>query len=83
MAAHSLFLGLCGARMRWRIRLTDPPASEPNPDREIPYLLCKECGTPCYVFETEKGSVREALCIACGNEAVARFALGDWEDDEG
>jgi hypothetical protein len=70
--------------MTRRIRLTDrPAASEPNPDREIPYLLCKECGTPCYVFETDKGRVTEALCIACGNEAVSMFIVGDWEEDEG
>jgi hypothetical protein len=54
----------------------------PNPDREIPYLLCKECGTPCYVFETEKGLVREALCITCGNEDVAMFLVGEWDDEE-
>lgn len=59
------------------------PPSEPNPDREIPYLVCKECGTPCYVFETQAGVVREALCIACGNDAVSMFLVGDWEDDEG
>ena len=59
------------------------PPSAPNPDREIPYLLCKECGTPCYVFETEAGVVREALCIACGNDAVPMFLVADWDDDQG
>jgi hypothetical protein len=53
-----------------------------NPDQEIPYLLCKECGVPCYVFETEKGLIREALCIACGNEKVSRFLRGEWDDVE-
>jgi hypothetical protein len=65
------------------ICLTDRFPTEPSPDREIPYLLCKECGTPCYVFEVEKGRIREALCIACGNDAVTMFLVGDWEDDEG
>lgn len=51
-----------------------------NPDREIPYLLCKDCGTPCYVFETEKGLIREALCISCGNDSVSNFLRGEWDD---
>lgn len=58
------------------------PPSDLNPDSEIPYLLCKECGSPCYVFETDKGRVTEALCIACGNEAVPMFRIGDWEDED-
>jgi len=62
--------------------LTDSPPSAPNPDREIPYLICKECGTPSYVFETEEGEVTEALCIACGNETVTAFLVGDWDDVE-
>jgi len=60
--------------------LNDRSSSEPNPDREIPYLLCKQCGTPCYVFETEGGRVSEALCLACGNESVPLFQIGDWDD---
>jgi hypothetical protein len=35
------------------------------------------------VFEVEKGHIREALCIACGNDSVTMFLVGDWEDDEG
>lgn len=65
------------------ICLTDPTVPDPNPDREIPYLLCKECGTPCYVFEVEMGRVTEALCLACGNEAVLMFTVGEWDDEEG
>jgi hypothetical protein len=67
--------------MSWSICLTDRPPSAPDPDREIPYLICKGCGTPCYVFETEKGQIREALCVACGNESVTDFLVGDWEDE--
>jgi len=63
--------------------LTDRTPSRPNSDNaEISYLLCKDCGTPCYVFETESGRVSEALCLACGNEAVAMFTVVDWDDDE-
>lgn len=62
--------------------MSDPPSSAPDPDREIPYLLCKECGTPCYVFESENGEVREALCVACGNEDVSAFIVGEWDDEQ-
>jgi hypothetical protein len=68
--------------MNRSIRLTDRPASDPNPDREIPYLRCKDCGTPCYVFEAQGGRVLEALCLACGNETVGMFLIGDWDDEE-
>jgi hypothetical protein len=67
--------------MSRRICLTDRPPSAPDPDREIPYLICKECGTPCYVFEIDMGQIREALCVACGNESVTDFLFGDWEDE--
>ena len=49
-------------------------------EREIDYLICRECNTPCYIFETENGEVREALCQVCGNDLIARFAVG--EDEE-
>ncbi len=62
--------------------LKDRTPSAPDPEREIPYLRCKECDTPCYVFETTEGQVREALCIACGNDSVTLFAPGKWDDDE-
>jgi hypothetical protein len=62
--------------------LTDrPPPSSPNQEREIPYLICKECNTPCYVFEVEAGHVTEAMCLACGNEAVVMFTIAEWEDE--
>jgi ribosomal protein S27E len=63
--------------------LTDAPPSAPNPDREIPYLRCKDCGTPCYVFEVEVGHITEALCLACGNDVVSAFTVGEWDDDDG
>ena len=58
-----------------------PPPSKSNEDREIPYLLCKDCNTPCYVFEVEAGHISEALCLACGNEVVGMFTVGEWEDE--
>jgi ribosomal protein S27E len=62
--------------------LTERKPSEPDPEAEIPYLRCKECDTPCYVFETNAGRVREALCIACGNDSVTLFSLGKWDEDD-
>src|SRR5262245_35521653 len=42
-------------------------------DRDVDYLICKQCQTPCYVFEMEGAIVTEATCIACGNEAKDDF----------
>jgi len=60
-----------------------PPASETD-DREIDYLICKNCNSPCYVFEVEMGRVTEAQCLVCGNEETSMFELGEevGSDDE-
>jgi len=50
-------------------------------DREIDYLVCKECQTPCYVFETDGGTIQEALCSVCGNEDKLRFAIGEIDEE--
>ena len=50
-------------------------------DREIDYLVCKECQSPCYIFETEGGRVLEAQCTVCGNEDTMRFAIGEVEEE--
>ena len=57
--------------------MTDQPPEARDPDTDIPYLICKDCGTPCYVFEVQDGQVTEALCVACGNEAVTMFMAGE------
>ena len=62
--------------------LTERKPAEPDPDKEIPYLRCKECDTPCYVFEVTEGRVYEATCIACGNDSVTLFTVADWDDEE-
>lgn len=64
------------------LHLTERKPSEPDPDEEIPYLRCKECDTPCYIFEVNAGQVREATCLACGNDSVTLFALGKWDDED-
>jgi len=38
------------------------------------YLICLNCETPCYTFEwTLEGVVKEAICLACGNEETDQF----------
>jgi rubrerythrin len=50
-------------------------------EREIDYLVCKECNTPCYVFEVEGDAIREAICPICGNDENERFSLGEIEEE--
>lgn len=38
------------------------------------YVVCLDCETPCYVFEWRDDALREALCVACGNDDVDAFA---------
>lgn len=54
-----------------------PPKKDSKEDREIDYLMCSQCGTPCYVFETEGSRILEATCLVCGNEEVGMFNLGE------
>jgi translation initiation factor 2 beta subunit (eIF-2beta)/eIF-5 len=55
-----------------------PPRPQPEiDDREIDYLICKQCNTPCYIFEIELGNVSEAQCLVCGNEEPKMFELGE------
>ena len=70
------------ARIVRSIPLAERSKRDLNPEHEIPYLLCKDCGVPCYVFETDRGVVREALCIACGNDSANNFLRGEWDDVE-
>jgi hypothetical protein len=49
-------------------------------DREIDYVICRECHTPCYIFEMEGEELKEALCQVCGNEDPSRFSLGEVEE---
>lgn len=49
----------------------------PAEDREVDFLICRNCGTPSYVFELEQGAISEAQCLVCGNDSVSQFGLGD------
>jgi hypothetical protein len=51
-----------------------------NDEREIDYLICRECNTPCYIFEMDGDRVKEALCQVCGNEDPGRFSIGEIEE---
>jgi hypothetical protein len=53
------------------------PKKKPREDQEIDYLMCTQCGTPCYVFELEGSKILEATCLVCGNDEVAQFNLGE------
>ncbi|HVT16211.1 MAG TPA: hypothetical protein VHQ90_08550 [Thermoanaerobaculia bacterium] len=46
------------------------------------YLVCLDCETPCYDFDWQDGTIREALCRACGNDDPDEFALPE-DIDEG
>lgn len=37
------------------------------------FLVCLECETPCYDFVWRDDKVKEAMCQACGNEAIDMF----------
>jgi hypothetical protein len=68
----------------------DGPPKSPNPNkkpdeyREVDYLMCSQCGTPCYVFEMDGSRITEATCLVCGNDEVRLFNMGEeaGADDE-
>lgn len=41
------------------------------------FLVCRECESPCYVFEWDGQRVTEAICSACGNDKPALFSTDD------
>ena len=59
--------------------MAEPPARRPQPrdDREVEYLICRQCNTPCYVFDIVDSQVMEAQCLVCGNDAINEFSLGE------
>jgi hypothetical protein len=62
----------------------DEPPRRPRLDTEqdLDYLICRQCNSPCYTFEMEKGKLKEAQCIVCGNDDLIMFNLGENEPDE-
>ena len=61
-----------------------PKKQTPAEDREVDYLMCSQCGTPCYVFEMDGSRITEATCLVCGNDEVRLFNVGEeaGADDE-
>jgi hypothetical protein len=46
-------------------------------DREVDYLICKQCSTPCYIFEMDGVRIAEAQCLVCGIDEPTMFAIGE------
>jgi hypothetical protein len=53
----------------------------PEDEREIEYLICRHCSSPCYVFHREKGNLIEAICEVCGNDDPLLFRITEDEDE--
>jgi hypothetical protein len=68
-------------RLEWRGGLVEGPKGHPkkkDEDREVDYLVCLQCGTPCYgVFEMEGERIVEAMCLTCGNDETSLFNIGE------
>jgi len=47
----------------------------------VDYLVCRQCNSPCYSFEMEMGSPKEAICTVCGNEDILLFNIGEEENE--
>jgi hypothetical protein len=56
------------------------PPKKKDEDREVDYLMCSQCGTPCYVFEMEGERIVEAMCLTCGNDEISLFNIGEEAD---
>jgi hypothetical protein len=56
---------------------TPPKKGDSKEDREIDYLMCSQCGTPCYVFEMDGTRILEATCLVCGNDEIRLFSIGE------
>jgi len=50
---------------------------------EIDYLICRNCDTPCYVFEMDpKGKIASAFCSVCGADGPDEFRVPDADERE-
>ena len=58
-----------------------PPKTRPEDELDVDYFVCRQCNSPCYSFEMEKGRLTEALCTVCGNDDILLFNLGEDEDE--
>ena len=60
-----------------------PPRRPPTDDEreEVEYLMCRQCNSPCYTFEMEKGTIQEAICMVCGNDDILLFNIAEEEHE--
>ena len=50
---------------------------------EVEYLVCRECESPCYVFELDrKQLITSAYCQVCGNDEPSLFRIPDVDERE-
>ena len=50
---------------------------------EVDFVICGNCETPCYAFETdENGKVTDALCPVCGNDEAKDFTVPEEDEEE-
>ena len=62
--------------------MPDIPPRKPLPEderEEVDYLICRQCNSPCYVFEMDKGRIQEATCTICGNDDILLFNIAEEE----
>ena len=46
--------------------------------KSIDYLICKNCASPCYVYDLdEQFGVVDALCHICGNDDASEFQVDE------
>ncbi|HKF43965.1 MAG TPA: hypothetical protein VKG01_12745 [Thermoanaerobaculia bacterium] len=57
-----------------------PARPSTEEEREIEYLVCRLCNTPCYTFEMDRGRLLEAVCMMCGNEDILLFQMTEEEE---
>jgi hypothetical protein len=62
----------------------DIPPRKPPPSEEsegVDYLTCRQCNSPCYVFELDRGRIKEAQCTVCGNDDILLFTIAEEEHE--
>ena len=44
-------------------------------ERDIEFIVCKQCDTPCYQFDMHLGKIVNAFCSMCGNDEGDEFEI--------
>ena len=64
--------------------MVDIPPRKPTPEdasEGVDYLICRQCNSPTYDFEMDRGRIQEALCSVCGNDDILFFAIAEEEHE--